>query len=342
MAVPGGGSWRTTAHGPPDPCATSQATVAYPAPRSISTASPSFLPTTFGETLPAAVAAGFAGEERPAREKDAKNSAVARSTASTARTATVLSKRGNDQGRGARVTGSLPSDVVRSPAPSAASANALANAPALPWRRSGSTASARVSTASTRSSTPMRRLRSDGGGPRRRLRTSSSLERRLAGHELHDHERLRAVTTLVEYRDHVGMDDSGGAPRLIREPRAERVIRARAEHLDRDVAVKLGVSRAPHLARTAFVDALHQAVTSREDAASGTRPRFQRHALARPQELSQTLAQDKRTSAARASSYVRSLPRIASSSPMSSTIAGDGSGTVRSQRVRPSMRTVEV
>src|SRR2546426_1291189 len=112
MAVPGGGSWRTTAHGPPDPCPTSHATVAYPAPRSVSTASPSFLPTTFGETLPAAVAVGFAGEERPAREKDAKNRAVARSTASTARTATALSKRGNDQRPGARVAGSRPRSVV--------------------------------------------------------------------------------------------------------------------------------------------------------------------------------------------------------------------------------------
>src|SRR5439155_3892805 len=111
----------------------------------------------------------------------------------------------------------------------------------------------------------------------------------LAGHELHDHECVRAVTTLVEYRDHVRVDDSGGAPRLIREPRAERIVRARAEHLDRDVAVELGVSRAPHLARTAFVDAFEQAVTSCEDAASGTRPGFERHALARPQEPSQRL-----------------------------------------------------
>src|SRR5256712_12814003 len=135
MAVPGGGSWRTTAHGPPDPCATSHATVAYPAPRSVSTASPSFLPTTLGETLPAAVALGFAGEERPARGKDAKNSAVARSTASTARTATVLSKRRNDQRRGARGAGGPPSGVVSSPAPSAPAVNASANAPALAYPR---------------------------------------------------------------------------------------------------------------------------------------------------------------------------------------------------------------
>src|SRR5207245_11142149 len=59
--------------------------------------------------------------------------------------------------------------------------------------------------------------------------------------------------------------------------------------LDSDVADKLRSSREPLLSRTAFVDAFEQAVTSCEDAASGTRPGFQRHALARTQEPSQRL-----------------------------------------------------
>src|SRR2546430_16753155 len=97
----------------------------------MSIASRSFLPTTFGETLPAAVAVGFGGEERPAREKDAKERAVARRTASTASTATVLSKRGDDRRRGARTTRSAPRGERRAPAPSATAAHARPNAAAL-------------------------------------------------------------------------------------------------------------------------------------------------------------------------------------------------------------------
>src|SRR5438270_768687 len=94
---------------------------------------------------------------------------------------------------------------------------------------------------------PTRASRSDGGGPRSRSRTSSSL-----------------VAPLVEYRDDVGVDDGRRAARLVRETRSECVVRIGAEELDRDVAVELLVARAPHLAGPALIDALNQAIPLRK------------------------------------------------------------------------------
>src|SRR5207253_10018689 len=148
MAVPAGGSCLATLHAAPlTPCATSQATRAYPAPLSAAIPSARRVPATFGATRAAgefaAVAAG-ATDGRPLGN-DAKKSTVARSTASTARSATVLSKRGNDQVRTARGSRVRVSGDVASPV-SRTSPSARANAPAEAYRRLGSTASARVST----------------------------------------------------------------------------------------------------------------------------------------------------------------------------------------------------
>src|SRR5438552_6172161 len=107
---------------------------------------------------------------------------------------------------------------------------------------------------------------------------------RLSRDELHDHERVAAVPALVKHRDHVRMDDRRGAPRLVGEPGAERLIRTGAKQLHRDVAIQLFVAGAPHLARAAFVDPFEEAVAVEEDATAWRAGRgLARHALARPQ-----------------------------------------------------------
>src|SRR5256885_14752599 len=105
MAVPAGGSCLATLHAAPlTPCATSHATRAYPAPLSAAIPSARRVPATFGATRAAgefAAVAARAPDGRPLGD-DAKKSTVARSTASTPRSATVPSKCGDDQVRPAR------------------------------------------------------------------------------------------------------------------------------------------------------------------------------------------------------------------------------------------------
>ena len=106
----------------------------------------------------------------------------------------------------------------------------------------------------------------------------------LARDELHDHERVRALAAFVEDRDDVRVHDRRGAASLVGEPRAERLIGTGAEKLDRDVASELLVAPTPDLARAAFVDALEQAVTPREQAVQrGGRTGFACHVPRRPQ-----------------------------------------------------------
>src|SRR2546428_11502382 len=174
IAVPAAGSWRTTAHAPPEPWPTSHATRANPAACRRPIASPSFFPRTFGVSGAAALGAGVAVPVGWApRGNDEKKRNRAKRIARTARIATLLSKRGSVQPRtpGARVD---PRDEVGSLPRSAASENARANAPALAYRRSGSVARARPTIASSRSSMPTPAGRSDGGGPTRRPRPSPS------------------------------------------------------------------------------------------------------------------------------------------------------------------------
>src|SRR5207237_8570291 len=106
------------------------------------------VPATFGATRAAGECAAVAAGPTDGRPlgNDAKKSTVARRTASTARSATVLSKCGNDQartGRGSRVrvSGDVASPVSRT------SPSARANAPAEAYRRFGSSPTARVTTA---------------------------------------------------------------------------------------------------------------------------------------------------------------------------------------------------
>src|SRR5439155_10490718 len=74
----------------------------------------------------------------------------------------------------------------------------------------------------------------------------------LARDELHDHERVRAFAAFVEDRDDLRVHDRRGAASLVGEPRAERLIGAGAEKLDRDVASELLVAPTPDLAPAAF------------------------------------------------------------------------------------------
>src|SRR2546428_5310048 len=138
IAVPAAGSWRTTAHAPPEPWPTSHATRANPAACRRPIASPSFFPRTFGVSAAAALGAGVAVPVGWApRGNDEKKRNRAKRIARTARIATLLSKRGSVQPRTPRArvdprheVGSLP----RSPT----SEDARANAPALAYRRSPS------------------------------------------------------------------------------------------------------------------------------------------------------------------------------------------------------------
>src|SRR5439155_19124249 len=103
------------------------------------TASPSFLPMTFGVCAPAALGGADAGPVGCVpRGNDEKNRNSAKRMARTARIATLLSKRGNVQPRALRVPPLGLSDDVESVSRSATSENARANAPALAYRRSGS------------------------------------------------------------------------------------------------------------------------------------------------------------------------------------------------------------
>src|ERR671936_1512820 len=107
--------------------------------------------------------------------------------------------------------------------------------------------------------------------------------------ELHHHERVRSVAAFVEDRHDIGMDDRRGASGLFGEARPERLIRAAAKDLHRDVAIEPLVPRAPDLAGAAFVDALLEPVAFGENAL-GARLRavLDGHTLACPQVSSQT------------------------------------------------------
>ena len=104
------------------------------------------------------------------------------------------------------------------------------------------------------------------------------LAKRLARHELHDHERVRAVAAFVEHHNDVRMDDRRRAARLIGETRAEGIVRVGPEELYRDIAIQL---------LAALVDPLDESIALGEQSRRGGRTKvgalFAGHLIACPQ-----------------------------------------------------------